>query len=269
MTLLQVHAAAGANLTPVLSELGGKAPMIVFNDADIEQAVNGTVFGSFVATGQTCIAGTRLLVQEDIYEDFVEKYVAKVEKIKIGDPQDPSTQMGPLINAGQMEKVSEFCVVGKAEGGKILCGGKPAEGLPAGVKDGHYWHPTVIGDCQPNMRVVREEVFGPVVVAYPFKDETDAIEKANDSEFGLAASVWTENIKKAHRVADQLDVGIVWLNDHHRNDPSSPWGGMKDSGVGRENGLEALAEYSQTRSVVVGFGDDKFDWFQDETQRYG
>jgi acyl-CoA reductase-like NAD-dependent aldehyde dehydrogenase len=168
-----------------------------------------------------------------------------VKSIKIGDPKDPTTQMGPVINQSQLDKIAEFCEVGKAEGGKILCGGKKVDtaGFDPELKDGYYWEPTVIGDCSPNMRVVREEVFGPVVVAYPFKDEADAIAKANDSEFGLAASVWTKNIKKAHRVADQLDVGIVWLNDHHRNDPSSPWGGMKDSGVGRENGLEALNEY--------------------------
>ncbi|GMH68814.1 hypothetical protein TrST_g5821 [Triparma strigata] len=265
----KVHEAAGKNLATVLSELGGKAPMIVFNDADIEQAVNGTAFGSFIATGQTCIAGTRLLVQEDIYDDFVAAYVEKVSKIRIGDPKDPSTQMGPVINQGQLEKVREFCELGEQEGGKILTGGKPVENLPDELKNGYYWPPTVIGDCHGDMRVVREEVFGPVVVAYKFKDEADAIAKANDSEFGLAASIWSQNIKRAHRVADKLDVGIVWLNDHHRNDPSSPWGGMKDSGVGRENGIEALHEYTQTRSVVVGFDDTPFDWFVDHDARYG
>ena len=265
----KVHAAAGANLSTVLSELGGKAPMVVFDDADIEQCVNGTVFGTFIASGQTCIAGTRLLVQENIYEDFVKKYVEKVKKIKLGDPQLPATQMGPVINAGQLKKVQKFCELGVAEGGKILCGGASPSGLPSSLSKGYYWPPTVISDCHPNMRVVREEVFGPVVVAYSFKDEADAIAKANDSEFGLAASVWSRDIKRAHRVADKLDVGIIWLNDHHRNDPSSPWGGMKDSGVGRENGIEALHEYTQTRSVVVGYDDTPFDWFVDKDARYG
>ena len=243
--------------------------MVVFNDADIDQAINGTVFGSFVATGQTCIAGTRLLVQEDIYEEFVARYVEKVKMIGIGDPQNPSTQMGPVINQGQLDKVSEFCNLGVQEGGKLLCGGKQPLGLGDEISNGYYWEPTVLGHCRPDMRVVREEVFGPVVVAYSFKDEADAIAKANDSDFGLAASVWSRDIKRGHRVADQLDVGIVWLNDHHRNDPSSPWGGMKDSGVGRENGLEALQEYTQTRSVVVGFDDTPFDWFVQGDARYG
>ncbi len=265
----KVHEAAGRNLSACLSELGGKAPMMIFNDADLEQAVNGAAFGSFIATGQTCIAGTRLLVQEDVYDEVVSRYVEKVKGIRIGDPQDPATQMGPVINEGQLAQVKKFCDLGVEEGGKILTGGKPVEGLPEHLADGYYWPPTVIGDCTPDMRVVREEVFGPVVVAYSFKDEADAIAKANDSPFGLAASVWSRDIKRAHRVADKLDVGIVWLNDHHRNDPSSPWGGMKDSGIGRENGLEALHEYTQTRSVVVGYDDTPFDWFVDTQQRYG
>jgi len=265
----KVHEVAGGNLATVLSELGGKAPMIVFDDADIEQAVNGCAFGSFVATGQTCIAGTRLLVHEDIYDDFVARYVEKVSGIKIGDPQHPDTQMGPVINQGQLDQVMKFCELGVEEGGTILTGGKPVEGLDDELKGGYYWPPTVIGDCTPDMRVVREEVFGPVVVAYKFSDEADAVKKANDSEFGLAASVWSQDVKRCHRVADKLEVGIVWLNDHHRNDPSSPWGGMKDSGVGRENGLEALHEYTQTRSVVVGFGEEKFDWFVKGDARYG
>jgi phenylacetaldehyde dehydrogenase len=177
--------------------------------------------------------------------------------------------MGPVINQGQLDKVREFCSLGVQEGGKLLCGGKQPDGLGDEISNGFYWEPTVIGDCTPDMRVVREEVFGPVIVAYSFKDEADAIAKANDSDFGLAASVWSKDIKRAHRVADRLDVGIVWLNDHHRNDPSSPWGGMKDSGVGRENGIEALHEYTQTRSVVVGFDDTPFDWFIEGDARYG
>ena len=177
-------------------------------------------------------------MHEDIYDDFVSRYVSKVSGIKIGDPQHPDTQMGPVINQGQLDQVVKFCELGVEEGGEILTGGKPVAGLDDDLKDGYYWPPTVIGDCTPDMRVVREEVFGPVVVAYKFSDEADAVSKANDSEFGLAASVWSTDVKRCHRVADKLEVGIVWLNDHHRNDPSSPWGGMKDSGVGRENGLE-------------------------------
>jgi len=195
-----------------------------------------------------------------------------VKSIRLGDPQDPSTQLGPLISAGQLAKVAEFCELGVSEGGTLLCGGVAGAGKKLENKDlhdGYYWLPTVIGNCRPDMRVVREEVFGPVVVAYSFKDEADAIAKANDSEFGLAASIWSKDIKRAHRVANKMDVGIVWLNDHHRNDPSSPWGGMKQSGVGRENGHEALAEYSQTRSVVVGFSDTPFDWFADNEARHG
>ena len=263
-----VAAEAGKNLCGVVSELGGKAPMIVFPDADLDAVVNGCAFGSFIATGQTCIAGTRLLVHEDVFEEVVARYIAKVETIKIAHPQEAECQLGPVISAAQLARVEEFVALAKEEGARVLTGGKrPVLDDPR--LTGHFYEPTVIGDVTREMRVVQEEVFGPVVVAYSFKDEAEAIELANDSPFGLAAAVWTKDIKKAHRVAEHLDVGIIWLNDHHRNDPSSPWGGTKDSGLGRENGVEALREYTQTKSVVVGYDDAPFDWFADPNARYG
>jgi acyl-CoA reductase-like NAD-dependent aldehyde dehydrogenase len=192
-----------------------------------------------------------------------------VESIQIGHPQDAACQLGPVISAAQLARVEEFVALAKEEGATVLCGGKRPDLSHDERLKGYYYEPTVIGNVTPKMRVVQEEVFGPVVVAYKFKDEAEAIELANDSPFGLAAAVWTKDIKRAHRVAHHLDVGIIWLNDHHRNDPSSPWGGTKDSGLGRENGIEALREYTQTKSVVVGYDDAPFDWFADPNARYG
>jgi acyl-CoA reductase-like NAD-dependent aldehyde dehydrogenase len=264
-----VGAAAGKNLCGVVSELGGKAPMVVFPDADLDAVVNGCVFGSFIATGQTCIAGTRLLVHEDVYDEVVERYVSKVQSIKIGHPQEADCQLGPVISADQLSRVEDFVALAQEEGATVLCGGRRPDLSDDKRLTGYYYEPTVIGNVTPSMRVVQEEVFGPVVVAYKFKDEAEAIQLANDSPFGLAAAIWTKDVKRSHRVAHHLDVGIIWINDHHRNDPSSPWGGTKDSGLGRENGIEALREYTQTKSVVVGFDDSPFDWFDDPNARYG
>uniref|UniRef100_A0A7S1TQ26 Aldehyde dehydrogenase domain-containing protein n=1 Tax=Phaeomonas parva TaxID=124430 RepID=A0A7S1TQ26_9STRA len=265
----KVGAAAGANLASVVSELGGKAPMIVFPDADLDQVVNGAAFASFVASGQTCIMGARLLVHESIYDDVVGRFVAKAESIQLGDPMETATQMGPVVSEAQMQRVLDYVDIAKAEGARILTGGKapPAGSLPDEVANGYYVEPTIIA-AKPGMRCVQEEVFGPYVVCYPFKDEADAIRLANDSPFGLAAAIWTRDVARGHRVASEMDVGIVWINDHHRNDPSSPWGGTKDSGIGRENGLEAFREYTQSRSVVVRMSDEKFDWFEDPNARY-
>eukprot|EP00164_Ancoracysta_twista_P007015 GFYU01009879.1.p1 GENE.GFYU01009879.1~~GFYU01009879.1.p1 ORF type:complete len:352 (-),score=51.64 GFYU01009879.1:74-1003(-) len=262
-----VAAAAGQNLASVVAELGGKAPMIVFEDADIDQAINGCAFGTFVASGQTCIMGARLLVQESIFEEVQARFVEKVKTIKLGAPSDMTTQMGPVISGPQLEKVSSFVEFAKTEGAQVLTGGKQPD-LPGDLANGYYYEPTVIGNVTPDMKIVQEEIFGPVVVIYSFKDEQDAIVKANDSPYGLAAAVWTKDIHRGHRVADKLDVGLIWLNDHHRNDPSSPWGGMKESGIGRENGFEAYWEYTQSKSVVVGTSSAPFDWFVKEQVRY-
>ena len=264
-----VGAAAGANIASVVSELGGKAPVVVFEDADVEQAVNGAAFAAFVASGQTCIMGARLLVQKGIYEEVLDRFVAKARAIRLGDPMAEGTQMGPMASAAQLERVLMYTKIAEEEGATVLAGGArpPAAGLPPACRDGYFVEPTVVA-AEPWMRCAREEVFGPFVVAYPFEDEEDAVRLANDSPFGLAAAVWTRDLARAHRVAQRMEAGIVWCNDHHRNDPSSPWGGMKDSGVGRENGREALREYTQARSIIVRTSDERFDWFEDPDARY-
>ena len=261
-----VGAAAGANLAGVITELGGKAPMIIFEDADIEQAVNGAAFATFVASGQTCIMGARLLVHHSKYDEFLNKLTEKVNRIRLGDPFDVTTQMGPVISGASRTRISGLVDRAKTAGAHVFTGGCIPE-MSAPFDKGYYYAPTILG-VDAGMEIWREEVFGPVVVAIPFKDEADAVRLANDSPFGLAAAIWTSDVMRAHRVAEQMDVGIVWINDHHRNDPSSPWGGTKDSGVGRENGINALHEYTQTRSVVVRTEDSKWDWFEQPNARY-
>eukprot|EP00605_Chrysophyceae_sp_TOSAG23-4_P001833 GSChrysophyteH1.ASY1.ANO1.2023.1 assembled CDS len=238
-----------APVTSVITELGGKAPMLIFEDADLDQAVNGAAFATFVASGQTCIMGARVLIHESKYDEFLSKLSEKAKKIRLGNPFDMTTQMGPVISGPSRERITGLVDRAKAAGALVHAGGKSPS-----VKN--------------NMEIWKEEVFGPVVVAIPFKTEEEAIFLANDSPFGLAAAVWTRDVMRAHRVAEEMDVGIVWINDHHRNDPSSPWGGTKDSGVGRENGTHALQEYSQTRSVVVRTEDSAWDWFEQPNARY-
>jgi acyl-CoA reductase-like NAD-dependent aldehyde dehydrogenase len=278
---------AGENLCSVITELGGKAPLVVFEDCDLEQAVNGAAFASFVATGQTCIMGSRLVIHESIYERFMTKLAEKANRIRIGDPFLDATQMGPVISSQSRDRISAMVNDAVSQNAKVYCGAKVPE-LSAPFNKGFYYAPTVLGVTN-KMHIWHEEVFGPVVVGLPFKDEKEAIALANDSPYGLAAAIWTKDVMRAHRVADNLQVcvvncngialfdwllnfkqvGLVWINDHHRNDPSSPWGGMKDSGVGRENGVNALHEYTQPRSVVVRYDSTPFDWFEQENARYG
>jgi acyl-CoA reductase-like NAD-dependent aldehyde dehydrogenase len=257
-----VASAAGRNLIECIAELGGKAPVVVFEDCNIQDAVNGAAFAAFIASGQTCVMGSRILVHKSIHDDFVTRLVKKVTKIKIGSPMDLETQMGPLITKKQQHRVQEFVQQAVQEGCTIACGGS----IPQ--REGYYFEPTVITNCNSSHTIFREEVFGPVVCVVPFEDEQEALKLANDSEFGLAASVWTQSVKRAHRFAHRLDVGIVWINGHHHNDPSSPWGGTKLSGMGRENGKVAFEAYTQPKSIVVNYGSSS-DWFGDNKARYG
>ncbi|KAI8851154.1 NAD-dependent aldehyde dehydrogenase [Chytridium lagenaria] len=230
-----VAAAAGRNLIPVIAELGGKAPVVVFEDCDIDAAVNGAAFAALSPSS-----------------------------LKLGLSLDPATQMGPVISRAQLDRVERLVATALPDGATILTGGRRSPAFPSG----YYYEPTIVTDCKPASTLAQEEVFGPVVVVIKVKSEKEAIQVANNSRYGLAASVWTKDVKRAHRVADALDVGIVWINGHHHNDPSSPWGGMKDSGIGRENGIEAYEEYTESKSVVVNYG-DSVDWFSNEKARYG
>jgi acyl-CoA reductase-like NAD-dependent aldehyde dehydrogenase len=254
-----IAANAGRSLIPVTAELGGKAPVVVFDDAVQERAVAGALFAAFVATGQTCVQGARVLVQRDSYDAFVAALVERTSRLRLGDPLDLETQVGPLVSRAQRDKAADAVDRARAQGATVLVGGRIPDS--DGLGDGWFYEPTIVGDVTPSMDLWSEEVFGPVVLVAPFDDEADAIAQANDSPFGLAASIWTADAAKAVRVSRQLDIGIIWVNDHHRIDPSSPWGGFKESGIGAENGLESYHSYTRPQSLIVNTADSTFDWF--------
>jgi acyl-CoA reductase-like NAD-dependent aldehyde dehydrogenase len=242
-------------------ELGGKTPVMVFDDYDIDRAVNYAAFGAFIGAGQTCICASRHLVQASIYDEFVQKLKAKAETIRIGDPFDPTTQLGPVISAKQRDRVMAYCGLSHDEGARLITGGRRPN-IP-GHENGYFVEPTVFADVRSDMRIFQEEVFGPFTSVTPFKDELEALRLANDSPFGLAAAVRTKDVARAHRVAARVKAGIVWINDHHRLDPASPWGGVADSGVGRECGTESFDDHFHVKSVMVATNDAPFDWYRD------
>ena len=255
-----VATAAAQRLIPATMELGGKAPVIVFDDTPLDEAVAGAAFAGFIASGQTCVAGTRFLIQETIYDAFVDRLAKKVSAFRLGDPLDRTTDMGPVISRSQFDQTLEYIESGLAEGARLVAGGKRAQ-MSGALAEGFFIEPTVFADVSPDNRIMREEIFGPVVCVLPFRDEADALRIANDHEFGLGASIWTRDIGRAHRVARGVQAGIVWINDHHKNDPASPWGGFGSSGYGKENGWNALHEYSKEQSVVVRLSPDFPDWY--------
>jgi acyl-CoA reductase-like NAD-dependent aldehyde dehydrogenase len=254
-----IAAAAAQSFALTTLELGGKGAVIVFDDIDLERAVNGAAFAAFIAAGQTCVCGARILVQRSVYDRFLARFRSKVESIRVGDPADPRTQLGPVISARSRDRILGMLERAQRDGARLLAGG----GRAATAGDGYYLQATALYDVDPGSEIAQHEVFGPVTVVLPFDDEGDAVRIANATEFGLAASVWTVDVARAHRVASKLVFGMVWINDHHRLDPASPWGGFKNSGVGRETGIESFDQFTEPRVVTVNTSGETPDWYDD------
>lgn len=244
-----VAAAAVSHYAEVGLELGGKSPNIVFADADLDAAVPGLLSGIFAASGQTCIAGSRALVERSAYEEVVRRLMERVRTIKIGDPLALDTEMGPIANEPQYAKVQSYVDIARGEGAEMLHGGRrPSQSeLAAGL----YFEPTIFTNVRPEMRIAREEVFGPVLALIPFDSDEEAIAIANDTPFGLAAGVWTKDLGRAHRMARALRAGTVWVNTYRAMAPNMPFGGYKTSGIGRENGADAIHDFTQVKSVWI------------------
>ena len=242
---LIMTAAAQSNLKRVTLELGGKSPNIIFADADLEAAVEGAHMGIFVNQGQSCCAGSRVFVEEKIYQEFVEKTVARAAKRRVGDPLDPSTDQGPQVDQSQFDRIMGYIESGRTEGATLACGGERVGNR------GYFIRPTVFADVEDDMTIAREEIFGPVMSVIAFKDVDEAIARANNTDYGLAAGVWTRDIKKAHAVANGVRAGTVWVNCYHVLDTRAPFGGFKQSGMGRELGEYALHEYTEVKTVTL------------------
>ncbi|QSO54006.1 aldehyde dehydrogenase [Alicyclobacillus curvatus] len=252
--------AAARHFASTTLELGGKGAVLVFDDMDRDRAINGAAFAAFIASGQTCVCGSRILVQKTMYREFLERFEAKVRAIQYGDPFSPDTQLGPVISERSRQRILGMLQTACNQGARLLTGGS----CPTDTS-GFYIHPTVLVDVHPNMQIMQDEVFGPVTAVMPFDNEEDALRIANETRFGLAASVWTKDVERAHRVANNLRFGMVWINDHHRLDPASPWGGFKDSGIGRETGLESYLNFTEVRSVTVNTTGKTVDWYDHST----
>ncbi|MGH8929420.1 MAG: aldehyde dehydrogenase [Egibacteraceae bacterium] len=240
---------AAEHHTRVSLELGGKSPNIVFDDADLEAAANGVIAGIFAATGQTCMAGSRLFVHQDVHDELIERVAARARTIVLGDPLAPETEMGPIAFADQLQKVERYIALGLQEGARVVCGGRRPDN-PA-LAGGYFVEPTILAGVDNGMRVAQEEIFGPVLCVIPFKTEEEVIRLGNETRFGLAAGVWTRDVRRAHRVAHALRVGTVWINAYRVVTFSAPFGGFKASGMGRENGLEVVSAYTEVKTVWV------------------
>jgi betaine-aldehyde dehydrogenase len=245
----KVYAAAAEGIKHVTMELGGKSPMIVFEDADIDNAISGAILGNFYSSGQICSNGTRVFVHRDIKEAFLARLSERLGNAVIGDPMDPDTSFGPMVSERQMQIALDYVAKGEAEGARLVYGGKQIE------RDGFYMQPTVFADVKDDMVIAREEIFGPVMAVLDFEDEAEVMARANATEFGLAAGVFTNDLSRAHRVAAGFEAGTCYINTYNDAPVEAPFGGMKNSGVGRENSKAAINHYSQLKSVYVRMGD--------------
>ena len=254
-----VAARAGKRLISCVLELGGKSPNIVFEDANLDQAEAGVLAGIFAAAGQTCVAGSRAFIHESIYDRLVGRLVSRAEKIVIGDPLRPETQMGPVATKAQLEKDETMVRRAVEEGAELLCGG--ARPVLSGFPDGYFFQPTILHKVRPDNHLYQNEVFGPVLAVTPFRDEEEVIELANATPYGLAAGVWTRDLHRAHTMARRLQAGTVWINTYRALTFNSPFGGFKASGIGRQNGIEAIYQYLQTKSVWCELSDEIQDPF--------
>jgi len=253
----RIAATLGARLARYTLELGGKSANIVFNDANVDAAVAGVLAGIYAAAGQTCVAGSRALIEEDIFEEVVARVVARAKSIVIGDPMDSTVEMGPIATEQQLEKIASFVDLAREDGATVVYGGtrlQPIEG-------GFFYSPTVLDRVEPGSAVFQEEIFGPVLTVMRFRGDEEAIRLANATKYGLAAGVWTTHVQRAHRMARALQAGTVWINTYRAMSFNSPFGGYKDSGIGRENGIESLDEYLQTKSVWCELSEEVSDPF--------
>jgi len=242
---------AADHLKSLSMELGGKSPCVVFADADLERALDGAVFGVFSLNGERCTAGSRILVERSIYDDFVARLAERAQHVTVGPPSDPATQLGALVHREHYERVLAYVAGGQAEGARLVAGGRRPEHLAAG----NYLAATVFADVKPGMRIFQEEIFGPVVCVTPFSDEDEAVALANDTRYGLAAYVWTGDLKRGHRVARAIQSGMAWLNSHNVRDLRTPFGGIKASGLGHEGGHHSIDFYTDQRVIHVAVGD--------------
>lgn len=250
---------AADNMKKISLELGGKSPNIIFADADFETAIDYALFGIYAGSGQVCSAGSRILVEEKIYDKFVNSFVERAQQINVGPGDNPESEMGPLVSQEHMEKVLRYIEVGKDEGANVACGGRRI--MEDGKGDGFFIEPTVFVNVKPDMRIVQEEIFGPVVVIQKFKDEQEAIELANGTDYGLAGGVFTVDGAKAMRVIRKLRAGITWINSYHPTYNEAPWGGYKQSGIGRSLGTFGLEEFQEIKQININLEVEPIGWF--------